>query len=485
MRIRFKTIYSGYAANLIFGQLYFDWKKHMTETERNTDARSAVFGVAETELKRDLNLRDCISLVVGAVIGSGIFLVPQSIAQRLPESGLIFGVWIFASLFAFFGGLSYAELGASMPNTGGAYIHIREAYGRRWGFLYGWIVFWVINAGSTATLATAFGIYSGYFLPLGYAGQKFFALAAIAILAFINYRGVRSGAIAQNLTTVFKVGGLVFLIVGGLLLASKNYGNFRPVFPEEFSWDTLSAFGLAMVGTLWAFEGWHQMPMNGGEIRNPRRNIPLGMFAGLLILAGIYLLANITYITQLSIGEMAASPFVAADAARRIAGEGGAVFLAIVILISVFGAANANLMAPTRIFFSMAKDGLFFKKAVSVHPVYRSPSFAILIQAVWAGILVLIVGTFEDLFTFTISASAIFYGLTVSAVFVMRKKYPDIERPYKVWGYPVTPALFIAVVIAFVSNTTVNTLKTEPQNVGIFVLVVITGLAFYQYWSRR
>lgn len=440
---------------------------------------------AETELRRELNLLDCITLVVGSVIGSGIFLVPQSVARHLPESGLIFGVWLFSGLFALWGGLSYAELGASMPNTGGAYLYIREAYGKFWAFLYGWITFWVVNTGSIATLASAFGIYMSHIIPINPLTQKLFSIGAILFLTYINYRGIRSGATTQNITTFIKVGGLALLILGGIFFSQKQWSNFQPFWPDHFSFSILSNFGLAMVGTLWAFEGWHMMPMAGGEIRSPRRNIPMGMITGLLMLVALYFLANFSYLTQLSIPDMANSPFVAADSAKQIAGQAGALVISLVILISVIGAANSNLMATTRVFFSMAKDGVFFQKVTTVHPVYHSPSFSIILQGIWACLLTLMVGTFEDLFTFTISASAIFYGVTVGAVFILRKKYPDMNRPYKVWGYPITPALFIIVVTAFVINTTINTLSTQPQNIGIFLLILGAGLFAYRHWTKN
>ena len=437
------------------------------------------------ELKRELYLFDGVALVVCSVIGSGIFLVPSAVAQKIQEPGLILLVWVVSGIIAFFGGLSYAELGSIMPFTGGQYVYLKEAYGNFLSFFYGWMLFWVMNAGSIATLAVAFSLYSRYLFPFGIVVQKLIAVCCVGILTLINYRGIRFNATVQNIFAFLKIGALLGMIFFGFITHKGNFNNMYPLFPSEFSLPLLSVIGIAMVGVLWAYEGWHLVCFVSGEMKNPKRNIPLSLIVGILIIISIYLLANILYIYYIPINEIANSDFVSADATEKFAGQIGGFFITISILISMFGAAHSNMVSGPRVFFAMANDKLFFEKVALVHPNFKSPYVSVVIQGLWAAILTLIVGTYSGLFTFVISASAIFYALTVGSIFILRKKYPDVERPYKVWGYPVAPIVFIVVVTAFVINAIVNTFMTEPKNALLLVFIILVGFPAYFYWSRK
>ena len=436
-------------------------------------------------LKRELYLIDGAALVVGSVIGSGIFLVPSSVAQSIHQPGMMLLIWIASGIIAFFGGLSYAELGAMMPFTGGQYVYLREAYGNFLSFFYGWTSFWVMNAGSIATLAVAFSMYSKYLFPVDIISQKVIAVSCVGILTIINYRGIRFNATVQNIFTFLKVGALIGMIFFGFAAGKGDFNNMHPFFPSEFSFKYLSIIGVAMIGTLWAYEGWHLVCFIGGEIKNPRKNLPLSLIIGIFIIISIYLLANILYIYYIPVNEIASSDFVAADATESFAGVIGGLLISVAILISMFGAAHTNMVSGPRVFFAMARDKLFFSKVAMVHPKFKSPHVSVLIQGIWAAILTLIIGTYSGLFTFVISASAIFYALTVGSVFVLRKKYPEIKRPYKVWGYPVAPIIFIVVIVAFVINAFVNTFMTEPKNALLLIFIILSGLPAYYYWSKK
>ncbi|MFC1563076.1 APC family permease [candidate division KSB1 bacterium] len=436
-------------------------------------------------LKRELRLIDSVALIVCSVIGSGIFLVPSAVAQNIQEPGMTLLIWIFTGAIALFGGLSYAELGSIMPFTGGQYVYIKESYGNFLSFLYGWTLFWIINSGSIATLAVAFSMYYKYLFPVEIVTQKLIAVGCVAILTAINYRGIRFNAMIQNVFAFVKVGSLLLIIIFGFSVAKGNLNNMHPLFPSEFSLKYLSVIGIAMVGTLWTYEGWHLLNFVSGEIKNPKKNIPISLVTGILILISIYLMANILYFYYMPISEIANSDFLAAETTERFAGAIGGIFITAVILISVFGAAHSNLVAGPRVFFAMAKDKLFFSKLATVHPKFKSPHISVVIQGLWSAVLTLIIGTYSGLFTFVISAAAIFYALTVGSIFILRKKYPDIERPYKVWGYPVVPIIFILVITAFVINSLVNTFITEPKNALLFVFIIVFGIPAYYYWSSK
>lgn len=428
------------------------------------------------ELPRKLGLLDSLAIVVGNVIGSAIFLVPSSIAQTLPATSWIMAVWIFAGVISLFGALAFAELGAMIPATGGQYVFLREAYGPFWAFLFGWALFLVIRSGGTATLAVGFAIYVSYFVPLTYFGSKLTVITVIAILTFVNYRGVEAGAAVQKVFTLLKIAGLSIVIAGAFASRQAPGINWSAA-PAGFS---MSQFGIAMIACLWAYQGWFAISWVAGEVKRPERNLPLSLGFGVAIVIVTYLLANLAYLNVLSIPEIASTERVAATAAERSIGRAGATLVSATILVSIFGALNAGILSAPRVYFAQARDGLFFKKFGEVHPRFQTPSFSILMQGIWASILA-VSGTYEKLFSYVIFTSWLFYGLTVAGVLVLRRKRPDLPRPYKMWGYPVAPLVFVLVAFGFVLNTIVT--KPWPSIVGL--LLIATGIPAYYFWRPR
>jgi APA family basic amino acid/polyamine antiporter len=419
-------------------------------------------------------LFDATMIVAGTVMGSAIFLVPSAVAKALPHPLLIAAVWIVAGVLTWFGALAFAELGAMYPASGGLYVYLRESWGRLTAFLFGWAFLLVIRSGGTATLAVGFSIYAGHFIPLTPVGAKITAVGVILLLTLVNCRGVRLGATVQNIVTIAKVLGIAILI--GSALFSPQPSALTWSAPVAFAW---SDFGIAAIACLWAYQGWFVGGMVAGEIKRPERNLPLALSLGVGGIIVIYLSANLAYLHILTVPEVAGAERVAALMASRTLGEIGASVVSLVILVSIFGALNGGIMGGSRVFFAMARDGLFFKKIGEVHPKYETPAFAILVQGGWATFLALS-GTYEKLFSYVIFSSWIFYGLAVAGVFVLRKRQPDFPRPYKMWGYPVTPALFVLTAALFV----VNTLVTKPVPSLLGLVCVASGVPAYLFWRR-
>lgn len=432
-----------------------------------------------TELRRALGLLDATNLVVGTVIGSAIFLVPSTIATLCPFPGVILLAWVLSGVLAFFGALCYAELGASLPATGGQYVFLREAFGPLVGFLYGWTLFLVIHTGSIAALAAAFSIYLSHFFPLDGFLRALVSVGLIVLLTWLNIRGIRVGARVQNLFTLLKLTGLAVIIVLGLSRGPGCWSHFQPAWPENFSLSLLSVFGAIMISTFWAFEGWHTLSFTAGEIQDPQRNIPLALGIGVAIITAVYLLANVAYLYLLPVGEIAASERVASDAAVVFLGPAGASFIALAVLCSVLGANNGTILSGPRVFFAMARDGVFFEKVAEIHPRFQTPAASLVGQAVWSVVLAL-TGTYEQLFTYLIFGAWIFYILTIWAVFALRRKHPNAPRPFRVWGYPWTPLLFILIAIWFVLNTAWN----FPRESAWGMLLILTGLPAFFYWRK-
>jgi len=437
-----------------------------------------------TELPRKLGLVDSAAIVVGTIIGSGIFLVPNLVARNLPAPGWIVGVWVFTGVLSFFGALAYAELGAMMPATGGQYVHLREAYGPLWAFLCGWSYFFVILSAAIAWLAISFANYLAYFVPLTPALSKAVAVGLIAAVTLVNYRGVTAGAAVQNLFTLMKVGGLVVLIASAFLagrpaaaVPTPAAGGFAAGgfavggFP-------IGHFGVAMISCVLAYDGWVAISFVAGEVKNPKRNLLLAPTIGLGLAVGIYVLANIAYLRVLSVGEIAATDRVGALAAERAMGLWGGSFVSLTILMSIAGAINGWAMTAPRIYFAMAQDGLFFRRFARIHPRYQTPGFSILAFGAWAALLAL-TGTYENLASYAMFAAWIFYGLTAMGVVVLRRKFPDRPRPYRMTGYPVTLFLFVAVALGFVINTFIAT----PVPAAVGTLLIAAGVPAYWFWK--
>ena len=433
-------------------------------------------------LPRVLGLWDIVSIVIGGVIGSGIFLVPKDMAVAVQVPLLILAVWAVGALLSFFGALAFGELGAAMPEAGGAYVYLRESYGSMIGFLFGWTLFLVIDSGAIATLTVAFtSKYLTHFFPLSPLAQKLISLVFIAFLVGVNYAGVRWGANLQNVLTVIKFGALIGVCGVIFFVAKGQPANFVSPGVGTFSGNLFSSFGIALVASLWAFKGWEAATYSAGETKNPQRNLPLGIFIGILACVAIYILAQLAYLYVIPAGEIAKSDRIAADAMALVVGPIGASIISFIILFSIMGATNQNFLCSPRVYYAMAKDRIFFKALANVHPKFRTPHVAIIAMGVWSMILVLFFGTFENLFNYVIFGQWIFFGLTVAAVFILRKKHPELPRPYKTWGYPVTPVIFILAAL-YIS---INSLLTSFGNSMKGLAIILLGLPFYLFWKRK
>jgi basic amino acid/polyamine antiporter, APA family len=451
---------------------------------------------SRTELKRDLGAWSAMSIVVGTVIGSGIFLVPRAMIQRVGTPQMVFAIWVFGGLLSLAGALSYAELAAAMPEAGGEYAYLREAYGPVWGFLYSWTQMWVAKSGSIATLATGFFYYLASFfprldavfyavpLPLGSHGGplelrygQLFAIALILSLAWLNYFGVKLGGDVQVAVTAVKVALIAFIIVAGLAFGS---GHATPAAAGGAAPVTIAGFFAALVAALWAYDGWNNVGMVASEIREPRRNLPRALVGGTIVVIAIYLLANAAYFRVLSGAEVGASERVAAEMMRRILGGGGAAAVSVAAMISIFAALNGSILSGSRVPYAAAREGYFFAAVARVHPRYRTPGVSILALSAWAALLVLS-GRYEQLYTYVIFASWILYGMTAASVIVLRIRRPDLPRPYRTIGYPVIPFVFVMVAFLLLLSTLLDSPRESLMGIGLILL----GLPFYFYWKRK
>lgn len=434
-----------------------------------------------TTLARTLGLRDVILLIVGSVIGSGIFLVPGAILRQVGGSvALALLVWLAGGLLSLLGALTYGELAAMKPAAGGLYIYIRDCFGRLPAFLYGWTLFLVIASGSVAMLAVAFGTYLGEIVPIGSLAAKAVSVAMIAVVTAVNVRGTRLSADLQNWSTLTKVGAI--LAMSAVLLArGRGYtAAGAALWPASPGGSLLSGFGLAMIAVLWAYEGWQFATYTAGETLEPQRNFPRAFLAGTTILIGVYLLANVAYLAALGPAGAARSDAIAAASIAAVWRPAVGKLVALAILISVFSAANSVQLTAPRVFYAMAADGLFFPQLARVHPRFRTPALAVVAGGVWSALLAW-TGTFQQLFTYVIFVGWIFYGLAAASIFVYRRKVPAADRPYRVPGYPWTPALFILTAAALVANTIVATPRDTAAGLGI----VLLGLPAYLIWRAR
>lgn len=449
-------------------------------------------GPEAPKLAERLGLPTAIAVVIGSVIGSAIFLVPQKIALTLGDAGLIIGVWIFGGLLTLAGALTNAEIAGMIPAAGGQYVYFREIYNEFTAFLYGWTTFIVYQTGSIAAIAVAFAKYLGFFFPsLGASsiaigpvvipelGIKLVAIGAILFVTVVNYYGVQFGGFVQQLFTYLKVLAIFGIVIACFMFGTRASSAFTPFFGPFHGTSLLSAFGIALVAVLWAYDGWNSVTYLAGEVKNATRNIPIALVSGTLAVIVIYLLANLAYMYVLPVDQVAASHLVAADAISSFLGRNGAALIAVAVMISTFGTVNATTLTTARVYFAMAKDRLFFRGVSSVHPRYRTPHISLIVQGIWASLLTLS-GSYDQLFTYVIFASWLFYALGTFGIFVMRKKRPDAPRPYKTFGYPVVPAIFVIVAAWFVYNTIV----TDPRDSLIGLGLVLLGLPAYFYWKR-
>ncbi|HVI07205.1 MAG TPA: amino acid permease [Candidatus Binatia bacterium] len=429
----------------------------------------------KAELPRKLGLFDSLSIVIGITIGAGIFLVPNLIARELNSGAAILGLWVFAGVISFFGALACAELGAAMPSTGGQYVFLREAFGPLVGFLCGWTMFVVARTAQVAWMAVTLALYFSYFVPLSPVAGKLLGVAAIVFFTALNYRGVALGAMAQNIFTAAKVAGLL-LIIGAAFLFR---GHAEPTSAGSGATLSLSSFGVALIACVLAYDGWVQLSFVAGEIRNPQRNIFLALALGSIICMAIYLLANAAYLRVLSIPEIAASEHVGATVAEHVMGPRGGMLVSLIILISIIGTLNGCFLTSPRVYFAQARDGLFFRRFGDIQPRYQTPGFAIAAQGVWA-IALLLSGSYETLLDYAMFALWLSYGLMVAGVIVLRRTRPDLPRPYRMWGYPVTPLLFLGVTAWFL----VNMLLTKPIPSLAGLALIVSGIPVYLVWTR-
>ncbi len=442
---------------------------------------AAATGRTQADLPRVLGFTSVVGILVGTVIGSGIFVAPNRIASLVESPQLILAVWVIGGVLSLFGALAFAELGAAFPQAGGMYVYLRESYGRLVAFLFGWTLFFVIDSGAIATLAVAFSSrYLPYFLPLTPLASRIVAVALIAFLVAVNLLGVRYGAALQNLLMFIKFGAILAVTLAAFTLGHGSASHFVEPAPAGWSGGLVGNFGAALVLSLWAYKGWEAVTFSSGEIKNPRRNIPVGLIAGTAVVVVLYLATNLAYLYIFPAGEIAKSSRIAADVMEMVAGPVGATLVAGVILCSITGAANGNVLTAPRVFFAMARDGLFFRKFAEVHPKLLTPYVSIVATGAWAAVLS-VTGTFEQLATYVVFGQWIFFGLTVGAVMVLRRTRPQIERPYRTWGYPVTPVIFIAAAL-YISG---STLVTQPLHAAAGLALILAGVPAYWYWQRH
>lgn len=434
------------------------------------------------ELPRQLTLFDSVMLNVSSMIGSGIFLVPATVALYLHTSFDIILAWVIGGIVSMFGALSYAELGAMMPHAGGQYVYLKRTYGPLWGFLSGWSSFTVIMTASIAAVAVGFAQYMKYFVPMSETGVKIVAIFSILVLTAVNIVGTKFGARFQNVITLSKIAALLILIASAAYFYfSSPQESVQSVVPgraERGSY--LSSFGMAMLAILWAYDGWVDLSFVAGEVEQPERSIHRSLILSTVLIIVLYVAVNLSFLAVLPVSLMASSHFVASDAAVRIMGEAGAAFIAAAVMVSMLGANQSFIFTAPRIYYAMAREGLFFRPMQVLHATRRTPVIGLLAQAVWASVLVLL-GTFDQLITYIVFAIWIFYALSCTAVMILRTRHPDAVRPYKTWGYPYTPIIFILFALALVVNTVIE----SPSDAFIGLLLVFSGVPAYVYWNGK
>jgi APA family basic amino acid/polyamine antiporter len=428
-------------------------------------------------LAKQLSLFDLTMIAIGSSIGSGIFLTPSSIAESLPTPFGILAVWGAGGLMTLAGALTFAELGVLLPGGGGIYLYLTEAYGRMTGFLYGWAYFTVVTTGALAALALAFAKYVSVLFPMGDAATKIVALGGLAAVTVVNVLGVKIGALFSDVFTVLKLLAIAGVVTLGIALGTgaSDYGASLP------SGGIVSGAAAAMVGVLWSYGGWQHASFGAAEAKRPARDVPIAMVVGTFSVTLVYVLVNVAYMRLLSPARMAASSEVAAEAIDVALGRAGGAAIAVAIVVSTLGTVGIYTLTAPRMYLAMAERGLFFRGATTIDPRFRTPARAIVLQSVWAAVLVLFWGTFDKLISYVVFVDWIFFGLTGAAVFVLRRKHPEWARPYKTIGYPLTPFVFVAMSAAFVVGALVH---RPAQALGGAILMTV-GVGVFFLWDRR
>ncbi len=451
---------------------------------------------AQPTLVRGLSLLDSVLLLVSGIIGSSIFLTAKDIAGPLPQPMLFLLVWVIGGVISLFGCVAFAELGSMFPESGGQYVYLREAYGDLVAFLYGWMLFAVANGGSIAALTVASAAYTGQIFPivsqehvvLTLAGitinrAQIFALLLIALMTYVNVAGLRWGALLQNLSTWTKFAAMAAFVVLGFAIGKGDWSHFRThgvgltmgVHPTQL----ISAMGIALIAVFWAYDGWVYITWVAGEVKEPRRNVPLAMVLGVLVVGAIYMAMNMTYLYALPLNEIAQHETIAHAAATALFSSRTAVWLSLTIAVSCFGAAATCTLSGARVYLAMAQDGVFFKRMAVIHPKWRTPAFSLIGQSVWAALLTLS-GRYDELYTYVMFGMVLSYTLTVIGLFILRWKRPTLSRPYRCTGYPWLPAIYVLVGAAW----TLNTIITRPSEAFWGTAIVLVGVPGYLYWKR-
>jgi len=435
------------------------------------------------------------------MVGTGIFLKPSEMAAAGGSVSLLYAAWIAGGLLSLFGALSFAELGAAMPEAGGQYAYLRRGLGPIWGFLFGWMHSTVGESSSAASIAAGLARFSSFLIPalavplftwhlkspFGGAPYDFaftwsqpMAAGAILLFTFINYLGVRLGGRVQVALTLLKLGAVLAIVAAGFLLGHGSVSHFHPFWPVQKGGGIVTAFLAAIAAALWAYDGWEDLNRVGSEIQNPERNFPRALAGGTILVAGIYLLFNAVCFYALPFSAVASSSHVASDVVESFAGHGAAFWITLAMIVAALGTLNSSIMSGARVPYAMARDGLFFRVAATVHPRFRTPGGALIFQGVLAALMAL-TGTFEELTSLFVFAAWIFYALSVVAMFRLRKIAPDMKRPYRTWGYPVVPGLFVAGALAL----TINIWIQRPVRSSIGLAMILSGLFFYRLWSGK
>lgn len=448
-------------------------------------------------LPRVLTRFDAVAVVIGSIIGSGIFLKAGQVAAGLNSFALVIAVWIFVGLVSLCGALSLAELAAMLPHAGGPYVYLRAAYGRLTAFLWAWAEFWIIRSGSLGALACATVIYLDSITPLGQTGQEVCAILVIAVLTIVNAVGVRWSAYVQNVTVVIKVGFLMALIFLPMLFGKAEPENLEPIWPVSADSSLWRALGVAMIAVLWPYDGWVNIGPVAEEIKDPQRNVPIALMVGMGVVTLLYVGAVASYHLVLPMDQVVRSSAIAADVSKVLFGEAGGFIAAVAVMCSTFGACNSNLLCGPRIYFAAARDGLMPRALQNVQSTFRTPANAILVQGAWAIVLVAAayggvfsvmsggnsspLAAFDALTDFVVFGGTLFYALAVGAVFILRWKLPDLPRPYRTWGYPFTPALNLAAFAAAM----VSLLLDKWMQTLLGSLLILAGVVVYVIVVRR
>ncbi|MDP6776582.1 MAG: amino acid permease, partial [Candidatus Latescibacteria bacterium] len=431
-------------------------------------------------LLRQLTLLDSIAIIVGIIIGVGIFRVPSSIATYLHSPWLILAAWIVGGLLALCGGLCYAELSASLPRTGGDYVYLRESYGRAVGFLFGWTKLLVVRPGSIAGIAYIFAGYAAYFLPMSPLSTRLVAIAAIAALTLVNLVGLRFGKSAQNILVAAKILGVLMLGIVGLGLSSGQLPSAGAIAGRADALSLPAAFGLALIFVMWTYGGWNEGTYVAEEMQNPERDLPRSIVIGILGVLVLYILLNSAYLLCIPLSEMQGSEMAASLLAERLFGALGGRLIALIVMVFALGALNGLILTGARISYALGSDHGAFGAIAWVHDRFRTPAVALLMNGAWASVLVFS-GTFDRLVSYTGAVTWLFFGLTGGSLFILRRRLPDLVRPYKVWGYPAVPAIFLAVSLWL----TYNTLMYSPSGAVLGVIIMLTGLPVYLLTRRK